>query len=75
MKPLSALEIIQNFDRLPDDACVPRATAAVILNMSERTLRRHPILKWVELTPRLKAVRAGDIRALVRGTAAQATAA
>jgi hypothetical protein len=65
MKPLTALELIENFDRLPNDAVVPTTVTAALTNMSEWTLRRH--LRKVRLSPRRCGFRVGDIRALVRG--------
>ena len=68
---LSALELIRNFDELPNDAVVTLEVSRIIRGgISEWTDRRNP-------DPRLRRVpislgrfghRVGDIRAVVRGT-------
>jgi len=68
MKPLPALELIKNFDALPDDAVVPSKVADILLNISVWTRRRHPTLRRIQFSPRKFGHRVGDIRALVRGT-------
>jgi hypothetical protein len=67
MKPLPALELVKNFDALPDDAVVPSKVTDILLNISEWTRRRHPSLRRIQLSPRRFGHRVGDIRALVRG--------
>ena len=67
MKPLTALELIENFDRLPDDAIVPTKVTDILLGISEWTRRRTPALQRIPLSPRRYGNRVGDIRALVRG--------
>lgn len=71
MKPLTALELIKNFDQLPDDAVVPDRVTCLILGVSEWTFRRDPPknLRRVPLSARRVGRRVGDIRAFVRGTA------
>jgi hypothetical protein len=63
MKPL---EIVQNFDRLPDDTVVSRRVTAIVTGLSERTLRRTGVLPAVPLSPNRVGHRVGGIRALVR---------
>ena len=66
MKPLN-LELVRNFDALPNDAVVPAKVTEILLNTSVWTLRRHPPLRRVQLSPRRFGHRVGDIRALIRG--------
>jgi hypothetical protein len=61
------LELIKNFDSLPDDAVVPDKVARIILNESERSFRRNSKLRKVSLGPQRNGRRVGDIRKLVRG--------
>jgi hypothetical protein len=56
---------IEDFDRLPDDAVVPRRITAALLHMSERTVRR--CVPTVQLSARRRGNRVGDIRAIARG--------
>jgi hypothetical protein len=72
MKPLTALEVLQNFDSLPDDAVVRRRVTAIVLGMCERTLRRTSPIKTVQITERIAGHRVGDIRKLIRGESAVA---
>jgi hypothetical protein len=77
MKKLSAVELIQNFDKLPDDAIVPDVVARLVLNVTERTWRRKPNyidskIPKVELSPQRWGRRAGNIRAFARGELATA---
>lgn len=67
MKPLTALELIENFDRLPDDAVVPDKVTDIMLGISKWSRQRHPILRRIQLSARRFGNRVGDIRALVRG--------
>ncbi len=59
-------EILQRFDALPDDAIVPSKVTAIILGMSERTVRYHPHLKRVCISIGRYGQRVGDIRKLCR---------
>lgn len=70
MKPLSAIELMHNFDQLPDDCVVSDPVTCLILGVSEWTLRRDPPanLRRIRLSQRRFGRRVGDIRALVRGT-------
>jgi hypothetical protein len=74
MKPLPALELVRNFDALPDDAVVPTKVIEILLNTSEWTLRRNPPLRRVHLSATRFGYRVGDIRALVRGEIAPTAA-
>jgi hypothetical protein len=74
MKPLPALELVRNFDALPDDAVVPTKVIEILLNTSEWTLRRNPPLRRVQLSAVRFGYRVGDIRALVRGEIAPTAA-
>jgi hypothetical protein len=63
-------DILERFDRLPDDAVIPDPAAAEVLSVSPRTLRyRMPQLPRIQLSRQRSGRRVGDIRALVRGTA------
>jgi hypothetical protein len=66
-KRLSPLELIKNFDSLPNDAVVPDTVARLILNESERSFRRNSSLRKIQLGPQRVGRRVGDIRALIRG--------
>jgi hypothetical protein len=67
MKPLTPLELIRNFDQLPDDALVPPKVLEILTGMSEWTRRRNLNLPRVPISEHRYLYRAGDIRALVRG--------
>lgn len=64
---MSDIDRIKNFDALPDDAIVSPKIAAIVLDESERTLRRHPPIKRIQLSPRRFGFRVGDLRGLARG--------
>lgn len=59
-------EILECFDALPDDAVVPSKITAVILGLSERTIRYHENLRRVQLSVGRYGQRVGDIRKLTR---------
>lgn len=59
-------EILERFDALPDDAVVPSKITAVILGLSERTIRYHENLRRVQLSVGRYGQRVGDIRKLTR---------
>jgi hypothetical protein len=59
-------EILERFDILPADAVVPSRITAIILGLSERTVRYHPGLQRVRLSVGRYGQRVGDIRRLVR---------
>jgi hypothetical protein len=75
MKPLSALELIRNFDQLPDDALVPPKVLEILTGISEWTRRRNQKLSLprVPISEHRYLYRAGDIRAAVRGTQSDST--
>jgi hypothetical protein len=60
-------EILKRFDELPDDALVPPRVAAVVLGVSERTVRRHPPAPFVQVSPQCRNLRVGNIRAKSQG--------
>jgi hypothetical protein len=66
------IDLLQNFDKLPDDAIVPSKITAALLNISTRTLRRSPPIPKVKTGTRSCGYRAGSIRALARGESPQA---
>jgi hypothetical protein len=59
--------ILEQFDRLPDDAIVPDQVSAVLLNMSRWTLNRINPVPARQISERIHGRRVGDLRALVRG--------
>jgi hypothetical protein len=59
-------EILERFDALPDDAVVPSKITAIILGLSERTVRYHENLRRVRLSVGRYGQRVGDIRKLCR---------
>jgi hypothetical protein len=61
------LQIVKNFDNLPDDAVVPLAVIAAMGGPSERSLRRSAPVRKVQLSERYSGLRVGDWRKLVRG--------
>ena len=67
MKPLTPLELVRNFDALPNDAVVPLSVSRILLGISEWTERRNPPLRRVQISQRRFGHRVGDIRALARG--------
>jgi hypothetical protein len=67
MSPSLRADLLQAFERLPDDSiALPKMTAAV-LDVSERTLRRSPPIPRVQITSQRFGYRVGNIRKLVRG--------
>jgi hypothetical protein len=62
-------DIVRRFDELPDDAIIPPKPTAIILNTSDRNLRRDPPIPKRQIGPRNVGFRVGDIRRLVRGAA------
>jgi hypothetical protein len=59
-------EILERFDLLPDDAVVPTKVTAIVMGLSERTVRYHPHLPRHEVSIGRYGQRAGDIRKLCR---------
>jgi hypothetical protein len=68
------LESIKNFDALPQDAVVSPKVAALILGVSERTLRRAPPVPKVKLSSQRSGFRVGSLREFVRGAGCQTVA-
>jgi hypothetical protein len=62
------LDILKRFDELPDDALVSPKVTGIVLDVNERTLRRHPPIPRVQVSPQRHRFRVGNIRALVRGS-------
>lgn len=63
---IKPLEIIKNFDALSADLVVDRKVAAIMMNMTERTLRRDPPIPEIKLSPQRIGFRVGAIRSFVR---------
>ena len=59
--------IVEQFDKLSDDAVVQRRVTARILNTSPWTIKRNRLLPEIQISERLRGNRVGDIRAVARG--------
>ena len=59
-------EALARFNVLPDDAVLPSQVTAVLLGVSERTIRYHPNLPRVQISRGRYGQRVGDIRKLCR---------
>ena len=59
-------EALARFNVLPDDAVLPSQVTAIILGVSERTVRYHPNLPRVQISRARYGQRVGDIRKLCR---------
>jgi hypothetical protein len=59
-------EALARFNVLPDDAVLPSQVTAIILGVSERTIRYHPNLPRVQISRGRYGQRVGDIRKLAR---------
>jgi hypothetical protein len=59
-------EVLARFNVLPDDAVLPSQVTAIILGVSERTIRYHPNLPRVQISRGRYGQRVGDIRKLCR---------
>jgi hypothetical protein len=59
-------EALARFNVLPDDAVLPSQVTAIILGVSERTIRYHPNLPRVQISRGRYGQRVGDIRKLSR---------
>jgi hypothetical protein len=60
-------EILQRFDSLPDDSVVSSRISAIILGVSERTVRYHPNLPRIKVSAGRYGQRVRDLRSIVRG--------
>jgi hypothetical protein len=59
-------EALARFDSMPDDAILPTRITAIILGVSERTVRYHPNLPRRQISLQRYGQRVGDIRKLCR---------
>jgi hypothetical protein len=59
-------ETLARFDAMPDDAILPTRVTAIILGVSERTVRYHPHLPRVRISLQRYGQRVRDIRKLAR---------
>ena len=59
--------ILEQFDRLPDDAIAPDPVSAKLMSMSIWTLQRTNPVPPRQMSERIRGRRVGDIRAFVRG--------
>ena len=69
MKARDAFEIVKQFDELPRDMIMPPKPSAILLGISERTLRRSAPIPRRKITARKSGFRVGDIRDHIRSTA------
>jgi hypothetical protein len=60
------LDVLKAFPNLPDDAIIPTPTAALLLGLSDRTIRRHPSLPRRYVSRDRYSFRAADIRRLAQ---------
>ena len=67
-------DVVARFDALPDDAIIGPKPAALILNTTDRQLRRNPPIARRQISERNVGFRVGDIRALIRNSIVPATA-
>lgn len=67
-------EALARFNVLPDDAVLPSQVTAIILGVSERTIRYHPNLPRIQISRGRYGQRVGDIRKLCREGMPQAAA-
>jgi hypothetical protein len=65
-------EILERFDALPDSAVVPTKITAIILGVSERTVRYHANLPRIQISRARYGQKAADIRRLCREGVPQA---
>jgi hypothetical protein len=70
MKPKDAFAVVKQFDSYPDDMVLGPMPTAILLGITERTLRATPPIPKRRITLQKVGYRVGDIRALVRGAAA-----
>ena len=61
---------LERFPSMPDDAVSPTKLTALILGVSERTVRYHPSLPRVYVSKCRYGQRVGDVRKIARGGAA-----
>jgi hypothetical protein len=66
MFPSAAFELVKRFDDLPDDAVLPIKATALILGVSDRTVRYRLDLPRIQISKARLGYRVGDIRDLVR---------
>lgn len=67
MSPEEIRKRLKELDDRPDDAIIADPVAAVMLDISLRTLRRRNPVPCVRLSPGRVGRRLGDVRAKVRG--------
>jgi hypothetical protein len=58
--------ILERFAALPDDAVLPTSVTAIILGVSERTVRYHPNLPRRQVSRGRYGQCVGDVRRLAR---------
>jgi hypothetical protein len=59
-------KVLERFDLLPNDVIVPTKITAIILGLSEKTVRYHPSLPRKSVSRGRYGQRVGDIRQIAR---------
>jgi hypothetical protein len=67
-------DVVARFDALPNDAIIGPKATAIILNTTDRHMRRDPPIPRRQISERNVGFRVGDIRALIRDSAGDAAA-
>jgi hypothetical protein len=57
--------LIENFDKLPDDAVIPTAVTAALLSVNPKTVQSH--YESVQISPGRTGQRVGYLRAKLNG--------
>ena len=57
---------LERFSSLPDEAIISSKLAAIILDISERTTRYHPLLRRIQVSEGRYGFRVADVRKLAR---------
>lgn len=61
------IELLQRVERLPDCAAIPLKICALLIGVSERTLRRNPPVPTFNLSAGKKGANLGAVRQHTRG--------
>jgi hypothetical protein len=64
----SDFEILKHFDEMPDDAVLKTKITALLLGLSEKTVRNHPQLDHIWVSEGRRGQGVGSIRRLVRSS-------
>jgi hypothetical protein len=66
-----ARETLRDFDALPNSAVVSAPVVAALTGLCEKSIRHHPKLKRIYVSRDRYGYRVGELRALLRGEAAE----